>query len=136
MTATAAGAVQRLLDEVGRQLRGGVLPCPHHCPSQGGKACVSGTVALSVRVQLLRPPFRVRDRDGLVVGALVPEAAVDEDHNTRAREHDVGSTAEGGLRPVVHSKAAAASVEDAPQLDLGFGVLRALARHAPRDGLR
>src|SRR5688572_5751010 len=76
-------------------LRGciGVLVLPHadDLPASASQHVVNLAIPISVPAQLRHPVVTVGLRDHLVLRAVVPEAAVDEDGDSGAGEDDVGA---------------------------------------------
>lgn len=69
-------------------------------------------VALDVALQLRHPVVGVRFRNGRVLRASVPEAAVDEDCDPQPSEHDVGTSAHSGDRGMVNAISQTSRVQD------------------------
>lgn len=67
-----------------------MFPNTYNPPAERNQRLVLGPVTGHVSVEFGPPPFSVVLRENSVVGALVPEAAVDEDHQPGAGENDVG----------------------------------------------
>jgi hypothetical protein len=67
-----------------------VLPNPNDAPTFGGKSVVDLPIPFDVRCQLGAPVPDIRSRGVPVLGASVPEAAVDEDGESCSPEHDIG----------------------------------------------
>lgn len=67
-----------------------MLPGPDHEPTAFGKKPVVAGVPLPIGLQLGFPPVGVGFRCNTMVGASVPETAIDLDDDTGASEHDVG----------------------------------------------
>ena len=67
--------------------------------------------------------------------AVVPEAAVDEDRDAGAGEHEVGTDAAAAAHLPVDEEAAAAAVQLAAQCELGCGVTAAEAGHMAAAGV-
>ncbi len=70
-----------------------VLPDPDDSPSGRSKNLIDGSIAGNVPFQLGLPIGGIGRRDMAVVGAPVPEAAIDEHGNPLARERYVGPNA-------------------------------------------
>src|SRR3954449_12536487 len=82
--------VEGVRDPLRRRGRRLVLPDPHDRPALGREARVRVAVARDVSLDLRPPEVRVVARPRTVLGAAVPEAAVDEHRDLRAGEDDVG----------------------------------------------
>jgi hypothetical protein len=67
-----------------------MFPYPLDGPARGSELFIDPLVAFAIDLQLPDPELRVLRRRSIMLGASVPEAAVDEDRDLRAREHDVG----------------------------------------------
>jgi len=107
-----------------------VLPGPQNLPTSRGELGVVTRISRPVTCELLTPPFAVRSRKHSVFLAPVPEAAIDEHHESEPYEHDVGATRETS---VMQTKPNAASVEFPSQRQLGSRVPTGLTRHAAAD---
>jgi hypothetical protein len=70
-----------------------VLPDSNDPPSRRSQLYVRVPVSSDVPSQLLRPPFPIRERHGLVFRALMPEAPVYEDGNVRSSKDEIRSSA-------------------------------------------
>lgn len=71
--------------------RGGILmfPDPDDTPAEGPKDVVVLPIATAVRLKLVHPEGCVRRGHMAMLGARMPEAAVDEHGDARCGEHDV-----------------------------------------------
>lgn len=106
-----------------------MLPEPDDLPVGRLERRVRIGVPPSVQVDLPLPPSAVGAWEHMVLGAAVPEAAVDVDGETNPRERDVDrSPAVAGhleLHPIPQTEA----VELATQLDFWLGVAACERRH-------
>jgi len=102
-----------------------------------GQRRVVGPVALDVAQQLRAPVPLVVARLGAVLGARVPEAAVDEDGHLARGERDVrpDPPAAVQVQPVVLAVAVAEVVQRAAQGQLGLGVRPPVGPHVGRPAL-
>ena len=98
-------------DVVGRAFGQLVFPDPDDGPSSCGQCLVGVAVALDVGGEFGDPPFAVVRGDGGVVGARVPEAAVDVHGHPKPREDEVGATTKPRERGAVDEVAVATSME-------------------------
>jgi hypothetical protein len=88
-----------------------MLPEPHHPPTSIGEPAVRVGVAGDVACDLSWPVVGVRaERPSAVFRAAVPEAAVDEDRDALACEHDVRASTQCGLRVEIDAEAPAMRV--------------------------
>jgi hypothetical protein len=83
-----------------------------------------------VRLDLFPPELGVVGRPGHVVWASVPEAAIDEHHNSGWPEDDVGPTSHTGKNGTVDAVAKTASVERSSQRKFWLGVSRTSPSHS------
>src|SRR3954453_11481826 len=79
----------RQLDRRGGDLRVFMLPDADHPEASPPKREVGLVITLSVRADLLPPKGRIRLRCDGVVRAPMPETAIDEDRDSRSREHHI-----------------------------------------------
>src|SRR5829696_904503 len=108
-----------------------VLPGAEHLPSVTCERAVDSTVSGDVASELRLPVRGVRPWRVAVVRAAVPEAAVDEDGEARAREDHVGSNDSGRSRDwVIDPEAQPTSVELRPQSQFRSCVTPTVAAHA------
>lgn len=103
-----------------------MFPDSEHLPPEFSEMCVRFPVAFDVAGKLLRPPRRVPLRRGLVIGAPMPEAAVNEHGDFMTRKQDVGSPARQARQDSVDAIAKAPRVEEPPQRPLRICVPRPL----------
>lgn len=103
------------LDEIRRALRVLMLPDPEHRPPQFDEMRVGFSVALDVAGELGGPPRSVGLGRGLVLGASVPKAAVDEHGDLLLREHDVCASARETRQHGIHAVAQPACVQESAQ---------------------
>src|SRR3954463_11564117 len=94
-----------------------------------GEHTIRLPVSLLVSVQLLLPPLGVCLGTGGVVGARVPEAAVDVNGHPGGAEDDVGARAETGDGSTVDAEAETAAVELRADRQLRSGVAAPEPRH-------
>jgi hypothetical protein len=110
-----------------------MLPEADYCPAGLGEGLVGGAVALDVPSQLRRPVPVVVLRLAAVVGAGVPEAAVNEDGDPPAGERDIrADPAQRQIEPEVLAVAVAHGVQRGAQRQFGLGVGAAVAPHVRR----
>lgn len=121
--------VQLVLDPVCDGRRVVVLPRADDAPALCHQDRLVPRVALPVREELPSPEVGVRLREMGVLLAVVPEAAVDEDRDPGAGEHEVGADAAPAAHRSVDEEPAAAAVELAAHCELGRGVPSAEAGH-------
>src|SRR5829696_3259520 len=108
-----------------------VLPGAEHLPAVTCERAVDSTVSGDVASELRLPVRGVRTWRVAVVRAAVPEAAVDEDGEARAREDHVGSNDSGRSRDwVIDPEAQPTSVELRPQSQFRSCVTPTVAAHA------
>ena len=111
-----------------------VLPDAEDGPSEGGQMSVGLAVSFDVPCKFGRPPRAVVRGCRLVLGASVPEAAVDEHCDLGAGEKDVSTAPGHAWEGMVDAISEPESVEFAAQQQLRFGVACGLARHPRRGG--
>lgn len=101
-----------------------VLPHPNDGPSCPGKVFIDLTIALNVAAQLRHPVTSIGPRHPPVHGTAVPEAAVDEHGDSRAREDDVWTNLSSfdNQREIL-AESQPATVEVRPEPDLRDRVL-------------
>src|ERR1700680_5251210 len=87
----AVGAAQRGDHRADRRGQRLVFPDADHLPPGGREGGIGGPVTLDVPAQLGCPVPLVDGRVPAVLGADVPEAAVDENGNLSGRERYVGT---------------------------------------------
>src|SRR5690348_6158761 len=103
----------------GDSIRGGlVLPDSQDGPPGCGQRAFVFEIAPTSGLQLAGPPLGIGLRKTGVLGASVPEAAVDEHGHTQARKKNVGLAAEPGHRSTMLEEAEAGTVKGGPQRDL------------------
>ena len=73
-----------------------MLPDAHHRPAGGDERVVDPNVPLLVAAELRRPVAIVRPRLRPVIGAHMPEAAIDEQRHPLAEEGDVDPDSDAG----------------------------------------
>lgn len=79
-----------------------MLPDPDHVPSGFGHGDFCMAVSFNIPSELGNPIVHVGPRDGSIVRARMPGAAVHEDGISLSREGDVCASAKLGQRPIVH----------------------------------
>lgn len=100
------------LNTVGSGLDALVLPDTHDPPSRGLKGRIGETVSLDVAAELRRPVPLVASRPPAMHRAHMPEAPMNKDGNTSAREDEVGADAPAReVDPEVLPKAPSSSVQ-------------------------
>ena len=119
-------------DEVG----GLVLPNPNHSPSSFDEQLVGVGVPLPVASDFVGPERRVGPRDGVMLGATVPETAVDEHSDLRTREHEVRPSIQSRDRAEVDAISQARSMGCAPDSELRLRVASAVPLHPAPDARR
>ena len=120
-----------------RRLERLVLPDPDHVPAGRGQRGVGRPVTLDVAAQLGLPVPDVARGPGAVLGAGMPEAAVDEDRDAPGRERDIGpdSLAVGQIKPVVLPEPVPLAVQGPAQRQFGLGVGAPVGPHVGRAPL-
>jgi hypothetical protein len=78
-----------------------MLPDPDDLPTCRGQQAVDPIVSLSIPIELRTPILAVCLRRPSVVGAAMPEAAIDEHRDSLGREHDVCSMSDALYRASV-----------------------------------
>jgi hypothetical protein len=107
-----------------------MLPDSEHSPPQGAQMSIRLTIPLDVPGEFGCPPRAVGGGRGLVLGTAVPEAPVDEHHDSGASKQDVRtSTGQPGKRGV-DAVAQTSSVELASEEHFGLRVASSLTGHA------
>lgn len=106
-----------------------MLPDPDYVPPEISKMRVRLPVPFDIARELRRPPRGVAFRDGLVIGAPVPEASVHEHSDLLPGKQDIGAPAREARQNGIDAIAKTARVQDPPQGPLGFRVSRALTGH-------
>jgi hypothetical protein len=96
-----------------------VLPHPNHDPSRLSQGKVLLAVTLHVSLQLGRPPLSVAARRTKVLGALMPEAPVDEDRHARTSEDNIRPAPNTRQRLNVLAEAETAGMQGGAQHPLG-----------------
>lgn len=126
-------ALQRMKDARDDRLGRFVLPRPENGPSVVGKEAVRFSVPLAVAAYLLSPERSVRLRDRVMCGAPVPEAAVDENRDLGAREHEVCTTVQRRNRAEIDPVPKSRCVCSSSDRHLGLGVASSVRLHAAPD---
>ena len=109
-------------------------PNAEYSPPGRRQSEIVSAVPSDIGVELLAPPVPVCFRLGGVDRAPVPEAAVDEHEELRAREHDVGFASQTLDRGEVDAVAEASSVEFAAQGEFGAGIAASIGSHGRPGG--
>jgi len=119
-------------DEVG----GLMLPDANHSPSSLDEQLVGVGVPLAIVSDLVGPERRVRLRDRVMFWTAVPEAAVDEHGDLRAREYEVRPSVQSRDRTVVDAISQARRMCGAPDSELGLSVAPSISLHPTPDAWR
>lgn len=106
-----------------------VLPHTYDVPTATGQRIVGVPVTCDIGVELDCPPGAVGAGGGAVLGAPVPEAAVDEHRHLGRTENHIGASAPPGCGGAVETVAKSESVQPTTQRHLGCGVASGLAFH-------
>ena len=108
-----------------------MLPDPYDKPPGRSEQAISLSVAVAIASDLREPVRGVRLRHRAVLGAAVPEAAVEEYRDAGPRERDIGTD-----RPStrhrnweVDAEAKTMTMERGPEPQLGSAVAPAVGRH-------
>ena len=113
-----------------------VLPCSDNVPASAAKGHVHASVAGRVALELWTPVVLITTGGVPMLGATVPEAAVDEDSDAPPREHDIGPYGDiGDADEVVDTKPETGGVECSTDLSLWSCVPASIPRH-PRGHQR
>jgi hypothetical protein len=109
-------------------------PDDENPPAEAPQCGAVAEIARGIAFEFPEPKGAVGGGCGRLAAAPVPvpEAAVDENHDAPRAEHDVRPSWQAGAvqpEPQTHR------VKQAPDDELGFGVLVADARHVPRTAL-
>lgn len=112
-----------------------MLPHPEHGPAQRLQALIRVPIACLVGLELPPPPLAVASGLNSVLGASVPEAAVDEDGKAPACEDDVGASPGQARDRVVDAEAAASAVQLASEEEFWRSPCTPLRREAPARAL-
>ena len=107
-----------------------VLPDPDHRPAEIFQMSVGRPVALLVPSKLVRLPELVVRRVRRVDRAHVPEAAVHEDGDLRAREDDVCSASRRLGKGALDAEPSTTGVQRPAQRGLRSGISASLTAHA------
>lgn len=107
-----------------------MLPYTEHTPASLGEQAISLKVAFPVTDDLLSPVIGVRLRHGVVLGAAMPEAAVEEDRDLCPGEHQVSGTADRRKRADGNSVPQAECVGGPSKSEFGPGVTSFVGLHA------
>ena len=106
-----------------------MLPEAQHRPPGLLKVCGGLAVALDVAGDLVRPVLGVCGRLGVVVGASVPVAAVDEHGDAGLAQDQIGGAGKLRLGPRGHPEPDASLMHGGAHRYLGLGVAAAVALH-------
>jgi hypothetical protein len=107
-----------------------MFPCPDDEPSGLTEAFLRPAVPRDVGVELGPPPVGVRLRGDGVIGAAVPEAAVDEDGDPGTGESNVGPAGKG---PEVDAVAETTAMQLPAKGEFRLGARRPQRRHEATD---
>lgn len=107
-----------------------VLPVSENGPSLLAKQLAGLSVSPPIVGDLDSPELGVGFRDGVVVGAPVPEATVYEDRHPASREEDVRGSSKRGFRSSVDKEAEPPRMKLASDGQFGLGVAAAIGPHA------
>lgn len=110
-----------------------VLPDAEHPPSLGPRHGGRLRIALDVPREFRFPVLGMRDRNHPVLGASVPEAAVDEDGETSSGEDDVRPTALIAPGREIDAVPVSARVQELTNRQLGSGVPTPIRLHRLRS---
>lgn len=110
-----------------------VLPDPDHRPARLGEPVVRLLIPLSVPSYLFRPILGIGLRHSVVFGASMPKAAVHEDRDFRAREHQVSGPSKVRKGPDGDAIPETRGMDTASYLPLRTGVPALVGLHAPAD---
>jgi hypothetical protein len=115
-------------------IKGFVLPDADHRPASRSQDRVGPPVAFDVAPQLGGPIPVVRGRLAAMLGAHVPEAAVDKDGDLSCSEDYVGPDLRAIVKPkhVIFAVPVALPVQCAAQCDLWLGIRPAVRTHVTR----
>src|SRR5262245_21988445 len=108
-----------------------MFPDPKDPPATRLKLQAACTIAIDVLSKLARPELSPRSRTDVVIGAPVPEAAIDEDGHTSRREDQVWLPWQPS---VVKSISEAPGPEQRPQQAFRLCVPAPYASHLLRPG--
>ncbi len=112
-----------------------MLPDTYNRPTELAEYSIRVTVTLDVGLKLRRPPVGIALHRDEVLGAAVPEAAIDEDGNLRSGERDVDRAAGESGHSVANPVPEAPCMEFATQEHFRGGARAKLADHAISDVL-
>jgi len=118
------------------RLRSLVFPYAVNLPTGRREHTVVASVTFDVGCELLSPPAGVRGGLRAMSRAAVPEAAVNENGDSRAYEDDVGSTPYAGYGRVVDAVAQSALVQLSAKRQLGLRVAPTVGAHRGAGGRR
>lgn len=107
-----------------------MLPDAQHRPPRFGESAICIRVAGSVLLHLLRPVGAVSDRHGVMLGAAVPETAVQENRDLGASEHQIGGATQTRHRASRHAIPQAERVYRTPQGQFGPSISTSIGLHA------
>ena len=117
------------LDGCHRRIDRLVLPDSYDKPSAFAQQLIGLPITPPITFDLRRPELRVCLRNRVMDWAPVPEASVDEHSYPRAREHDVGGSADLGYGPQRNTKTEAQSVQLLTQANLRLRVAAPIGLH-------
>src|SRR5215813_7169841 len=99
-----------------------MLPYPHDRPATRCQFGICLAVSFNVTVKLLLPPIAIRSWNKTMIGAAMPETAVNHHHDPGTAEQDVSPPAAGSQQRNVHPVSQAATVKLAAKCHLRSGV--------------
>lgn len=123
------GGLNHTRDLVGHEFGVLVLPDAQHCPARRREQGAHALISLSVHRDLVRPEGGVAGRRAVVIGAAMPEAAINEDGDLRAREEEISRRPDAGFGSRVHPIAEPRRVYEATNSHLWLGVGAPIRAH-------
>jgi hypothetical protein len=99
-----------LLNTCGCNLDWFVLPDPNDVPATLGERQIGSVITIDVRIEFLLPPRPIGLGHDEMLGAAMPEAAIDENGDSSSPEQDICGRAELGLGALVYPKAQSLTV--------------------------
>jgi hypothetical protein len=128
-----ASCEQGPFDEVGRLHCSNVLPNPQDRPSCLQQQPVGLAIARLNSPNLPGPPLRVSARNGVVIGAPVPEAAIDEDCQPALGEGNIHRTSAVPRYPELHPEAPTTPEKLSPQRNFRCRIISRKTGHLRRQ---
>lgn len=113
-----------------------MLPYPYAAPACGNKPLVGVLIPATVRLDLLGPEGGVGGGDGVVCGAPMPEAAIEEHRHPGSGEYEVGAAPDPAQRARRDAVAQAEGVYRGSKRELGLRVSTAVRSHTRPDARR